>query len=303
MSQSLKCFIVVLAYSMLSYNVWQLAFILTSGLDGRRQVLISNLLIGITFHFVEERLEFLKKISAYFSQLSRNTRVLIFTNTASLDNHKKIVSAVQADIEIFVPKLIGHPYLLTWAHFDMFRKLFQTQQDLTHFMYLEDDILIKPENIEYWLEGRANLKQIGLIPSFLRCELAAQEILMRSTDVTSRVKLSELTKVNIKNESYCYINLPQPYQGMYILDRELAEEHLFGPSSSPEFGPWGIREKAAQGLTFANVPSGCTSRNFVGFNLDVNHIDSRSLIHHTPNNYANDPQTKFGKIPIKELIV
>ena len=242
-------------------------------------------------------------MSAYFSQLSRNTRVFVITNTESLDNHKKIVAAVEADIKIYVPKLIGHPYLLTWAHFDVFRKLFQTEQNLTHFMYLEDDILITPENIEYWLEGRANLRNIGLIPSFLRYELAAQETLMRSTDVTSHVKLNEIPRVNFHNKNYCYINLPQPYQGMYLFDRELAEEHLFGPSSNPDFGIWGIREKAAQGLTFANVPSGCTSRNFVGFKLDRNQIDSRALIHHTPNNYANNPQTKFGKIPINELIV
>ncbi len=265
--------------------------------------MISNLLIGVTFHFVEERLEFLNKISEFFLQLSRNTRVFIVTNTESLDNHKKIVSAVKADIEIYVPKFIGHPYLLTWAHLDVFRNFFQTEQHITHFMYLEDDILITPNNIKYWVEGRDNLRNIGLIPSFLRYELAAQETLMRSTDVKFHVELLKIPRVNLHNKSYCYINLPNPYQGMYILDRELAKEHLFGPSSSPDFGIWNIREKAAQGLTFANVPSGCTSRNFVGFDLDVNQIDPNALIHHTPNNYANNPQTAFGKIPIKDLVI
>lgn len=265
--------------------------------------MISNLLIGITFHFVEERLEFLNKISAYFSQLSHQLKVFVVTNTESLDNHKKILAAVGTNIEIYVPKLIGHPYLLTWAHFDVFRKFFQTEQDITHFMYLEDDILITPDNIKYWLEGRETLRHIGLIPSFLRYEIDSQETIMRSTDVTSRVELCKTPRVTLYNKNYGYINLPQSYQGMYILDRELAQEHLFGPSSSPDFGKWLIRERAAQGLTFANIPLGYTSRYVVGFNLDVNQIDPNALIHHTPNNYANNPQTVHGKIPIKELII
>jgi hypothetical protein len=52
---------------------------------------------------------------------------------------------------------------------------------------------------------------------------------------------------------------------MYLLDRELAKEHFYGASSNPDSGVWGIREKAAQGLTFTKVPKGFYSRNFLGF--------------------------------------
>lgn len=265
--------------------------------------MISNLLIGITFHFVEERLDFLNKISVNFSHLAFKTKVFVVTNTNSIEDHRKIQAAVQTDVEIYVPHLLGHPYLLTWAHFDVFRNIFQTNQNISHFMYLEDDILITKNNINYWLEGRENLRGFGLLPSFLRYELIDQETLMRSTDVKTHIELKKVPQVNFGKKNYCYINLPKPYQGMYILDRDLAKEHLFGPSSSPDFGIWGIREKAAQGLTFANVPSGFTSRNLVGFNSDLNQIDPDALIHHTPNNYANNPKSSFGKIPINELIV
>jgi hypothetical protein len=212
------------------------------------------------------------------------------------------LEAIGDNAEIYVPKFIGHPFLLTWGHLDVFRKFFEADEGITHFMYLEDDIEIKPNNIAYWLQGREDLLKVGLIPSFLRYELADQKEGILSTDVTSPVELSAIPTFIANESGNFYINLPEPYQGMYLLDRELAKEHLFGPSSSPDFGPWGIREKAAQGLTFSKIPSGCFSRNFIGYIQSQGCIDPNALIHHTPNNYANNPLSKFGKIHIKNLI-
>jgi hypothetical protein len=89
---------------------------------------------------------------------------------------------------------------------------------------------------------------------------------------------------------------------MYLLDRELMIEHLNGPSSIPQGTPWGIREKAAAGLTFVNVPKGCISRNFIGYNFQNKCIDPNSLIHHLPNNYANELNSQFATIKVNELI-
>lgn len=86
------------------------------------------------------------------------------------------------------------------------------------------------------------------------------------------------------------------------MDRVLIEEHSFGLSSNPDFGIWNIREKAAQGLTFANVPEGYFSRNLVGYDNSIKQIDSNALIHHTPNNYASNPDTKLGDLAVSELI-
>jgi hypothetical protein len=263
---------------------------------------IKKLLIGITFHFAQERVDFLKRIAAHFPLLAENTQVFVVTNTESLTEKNIILDAIGGNPNIYVPQYIGHPYLLTWGHLDVFRQFFKEEEDITHFMYLEDDIEVKPNNISYWLQGREDLLKVGLIPSFLRYEIADQKEEKLSTDVTSPVELSKVPAFIANESGNTYINLPQPYQGMYLLDRELAREHLFGPSSSPDFGEWGIREKAAQGLTFAKIPSGCFSRNFIGFIQNQGCIDPNALIHHTPNNYANNPLSKFGKIPIKNLI-
>lgn len=85
------------------------------------------------------------------------------------------------------------------------------------------------------------------------------------------------------------------------MDRELMGEFIGSQCWSPDFGRWYIREKAAQGLTFCNVPPKCRSRNFVG--LDCNgKIEESVLIHHLPDNYAFDPNSPLGKVPIRGLI-
>ena len=166
--------------------------------------MIQKLLIGITVHFIKERIEFLRRIAIHFQRLSLNTQVFVVTNTNSVDEQNLIKAAIQSHAEIYVPTHIGHPYLLTWGHFDIFRKHFQADTNISHFMYLEDDIEVKPNNIEYWLRGRESLRQAGLIPSFLRYEFASQEREMLSTDIKSSIELKKLPVFPNTDNNYYY---------------------------------------------------------------------------------------------------
>ena len=87
---------------------------------------------------------------------------------------------------------------------------------------------------------------------------------------------------------------------MYLLDKQLALEFLFSDASSPDTGIWGIREKAAQGLTYWNVPASAHSRIIVGLSQEMQ-IHPHSQIHHLPNNYADNPNSPFGKIPVDSI--
>jgi hypothetical protein len=267
---------------------------------------INKLAIGITFHFDETRFEYLSIMASKFHMLAIIVDVYILTNTHDRLQKNKIRDLVcqgkTINVEIHSPTYLGHPYLLSWCHMAVFKKIFLEDPSITHFMYLEDDICITPTNIEYWLQGRNELKGSGLIPSFLRYEHKKELPELYSTDSTKPSLFKDLPKINI-NIDYCHINLPNPYQGMYLLDRELMFEHINGASACPEYSPWGIREKAAAGLTFANIPTGFTSRNALGYDLNTKTIDPKSLIHHTPNNYADNPNTPFGKIRLKDLII
>jgi hypothetical protein len=267
---------------------------------------IKKLVIAVTFHYKEERIKYLEKIASQFHLLSDELSVHIFTNQS--DEYKKLMlighvkQSRNFEVEIHTPTYLGHAKLLTWSHLYFFRKLFNSDLSISHFMYLEDDIFITLQNIEYWLKARQALATQMLIPSFLRYELKKDSEDLYATDCTKKVNFFKLPKIK-SSVNYYYLNLPEPYQGMYLLDRELMSEHLNGASSIPEYTPWGISEKAAAGLTFMKVPQACYSRNFIGYDLGNKRIDQNSLIHHLPNNYANNSASPHGKIKVNELVI
>jgi len=113
-----------------------------------------ELLIAITFHFVPSRLPYLKRVSNHFQYLSKNTKVFICTNSNDPGDHDLIRKQVALPTEIFVPTYLGHPYLLTWSHLDIFRRKFLSNSTISHFMYLEDDIEVRVPNIQYWIEAK-----------------------------------------------------------------------------------------------------------------------------------------------------
>lgn len=266
----------------------------------------AKIVIAVCCHFNEARLSYLDQISSHFASLGSEVLVVIVTNTSNSEEIKKIEYVIAGkgfSFRFFTPNTLGHPLLLTWAHFPVFKELLQ-DESFTHFMYLEDDTLITHENMSYWIEGRELLKPYGLIPSFLRVEKKVNDDRWYSSDCPHPFYIYALPKIEVK-KNFGFVNFPELYQGMYLLDRELMIEHLSGPTYSPNSGVWGIQEKAAQGLTFSNVPKGYTTRNLIPYQLDSMKIDERCLIHHVPNNYAQPGPN--GKIvitaPVNNLLV
>lgn len=265
------------------------------------QILPAKLAIAVCCHFNEARLSYLDRVSDDFASLGARVLVTIVTNTKNPDELAKLESVISGkgfDFQFFIPDTLGHPLLLTWAHFSVFKDLLK-DESFTHFMYLEDDTLITRENMSYWIEGRELLRPYGLIPSFLRVEKKANDDRWYSSDCPHPFYIYALPRIEVKN-NFGFVNFPELYQGMYLLDRELMIEHLSGSTYSPNSGVWGIQEKAAQGLTFANVPKGYTTRNLIPYKIDSLQIDGRCLIHHVPNNYAQPGPN--GKVVITALV-
>ncbi|QWD78218.1 hypothetical protein [Polynucleobacter sp. MWH-Svant-W18] len=251
------------------------------------QSLPKKLAIAVCCHFNESRLIYLDRVTKEFASLGSEVLVTIVTNTSDAKELGKLNSVISGkgfEYQIFTPDTLGHPLLLTWAHFAVFKELLK-DESFTHFMYLEDDTLITKENILYWLESRELLRPYSLIPSFLRVEKKANDHQWYSSDCPKPFFIYALPRIKVQ-ENLGFINFPELYQGMYLLDRMLMQEHFQGPSYNPNFGVWGIQEKAAQGVTFLNVPKGYTTRNLIPYALNDLKIDTRCLIHHLPNNYA-----------------
>lgn len=264
---------------------------------------VEKIVIAITFFFKKERLPFLQSIAEAHKDLAPEIKTYVITNTTDTEELDLIRQAVnQINLEIRVPKLLGHPYLLTWCHREIFHECIESGNNASHFMYTEDDILVTRQNIEYYLTGMERLQPVNGIPGFLRFEV--NDLNEKCcTDITARLCLNELPRLSY-DDHYSFIGMPEPYQGMYILDRSLIKELLYTDAGSPDFPhfrAFGIREKAAQGLTYHQVPLGAYSRYFLGFNNKK--VDPKSLIHHLPNNYANDEDTPLGKIPINKLFL
>jgi hypothetical protein len=146
---------------------------------------------------------------------------------------------------------------------------------------------------------RGVLQKYGLIPSFFRVEINDYKSWV-STDCVSPILFSEQPKLLLE-EGTLFMNMPNPYQGLYFLDVPLMEEFINSPAMSPDFGIWKIREKAAQGLTFLNIPEGYHSRNVVPIDLHQKSVSQQAWIHHLPNNYANNKNTPYGKILMEEI--
>lgn len=244
------------------------------------------------------RLQYLRQICEAHQQLDIEYTTFIITNIKDDDEINLIrENARNKDLYIATPSYLGHPYLLTWSHRDIFREQISSGSGHSHFLYTEDDLLLTRQNLDYWLKAREVTRTTHFIPAFFRYEINNRGETV-STDVT---ETQALTSHLLKVKETTFVNLRQPYQGMYLMDKELAIEFLFSDASSPDTGIWGIREKAAQGLTYWNVPSGAYSRMVVRLDQRMR-IHSDARIHHLPNSYANNPGTPYAKLLVDEIL-
>lgn len=267
--------------------------------------LLPHLAACVTFFFNRERLVYLTTVVSNYLGLATKTDIYIITNVGNADTREEISAALpampdSATLHFVTPTQIGHPYLLTWTHREIFLEI-ERAKLASHFLYSEDDLAITYDNVAYWLRVRERLRPYGFIPSFFRVEQHPVDGHWYSTDCKSTIKLFRQARLDLEGSTYiCPSN---PYQGTYLMDRELMEEFSTSPAFSPDFGYLAIREKAAQGLTFANVPPGFSSRNLLLVDLDKQRVPEETWVHHLPNNYVSDPSSPFGKVPMSEVLV
>lgn len=271
----------------------------------------SNTLVAITFHYDEKRFCYLEKVLTSLATFPK-ADVVIITNT----NTKEKIEHIQRSFNNAIPEGIGkgkrtisvfsslaHPHDLTWCHKELIRETFlATVNGYTHFIYLEDDIELSFNHFCYFVHFRKALKPKGVLPSFIRFEVNKNSEFV-STDYSSRVNLDHRMQISIKN--LVFVEPKNPYTACFILDQELAKEYVSSPSfeqkSSSFLCNWGIRERAAMGLCFVNIPKQFKSRYVVPVDFKTLKAPKYAWIHHLPNNYANDPKSEYGKIKMDKL--
>ncbi len=272
-----------------------------------------NLVASITFLFDENKIHNLKQVCKNLFEISNKIEIYIFLNNITNDQKDKLSKDLGINIKLIIVENIVNNRLLPWYHLNLMRKLYNNKE-ITHFLYLEDDILIDKNNLNYWINSRKVLKRFNLIPGFIRTEVNQNDNALYAIDFVKKDKLKYLPKIKI-NQNYFFLNHKYPYQGMYLYDRELMKEHLFGPSSNPDCGHGAfdtnyidprminldLMAKANIGLTFIDIPNGFHNRMVTLYDKKDKIFHKCSQIKHLSNKYSNT-KSWFGNIKITDVL-
>lgn len=274
----------------------------------------TRLLATVTFHYAAHRIEFLADVLRNFAAFPVARRVIvIFTNTSKPDEQAQVRAVFRQlglkegrDVRLEVKSDLLDPFHLAWAHKPIIRKFLARKSDFTHFVYVEDDERFSFENFSYFLDAREILRPFGLLPGFLRVEWNKTLHRYAHTDSTAPTDLSKNPFVPFRNWRFTAVDFP--HDGCYVLDRELAREYAgslsFDLNKSVERSTWGICERASMGLTFEAVPAPFKHRMVIPVSRrSPGVIPQCAWIFHLPNNYADNPRSPFGKIPMDKLLV
>ena len=267
----------------------------------------------IAFFYNEIKLPILFKVCESLNKISDKNEIYILTNSISLSQKEKIRNGLIKKIKIIVIDEIVHDRLLPWYHINLMKKLYN-EGEITHFLYLEDDILFNKSNFYYWINSRKILSKFNLIPGFTRVELNYDNKQLYAIDFTKENQIKKLPMIKV-NKNYLFVNHKFPYQGMYIYDRQLMKEHLEGPSSNPDCGHGAfdtnyinpnminldLMAKANIGLTYINTPIGFFNRMVTLYDIEKKQINENCQIKHLSNKYTN-LESSYGRIKLKDAI-
>jgi len=259
----------------------------------------------IAFHYVENRLQYLEQtLSSLIDINTDHTKIVIQTNDVTDKQFKKMkmLSSHQpknVEIEIEPVRDLKDPFMLTWAH--KCRMLDFKESTYTHFAYLEDDMVLTQDLVDYWVNTRAVFKKrnLNFIPGFFRVEY--KDGRAYSVDIKQSYHLNNVKKIVLDR---AYVSIPEQYQGCFLMDRELVEEHINSKSFSSKTcirilnAENDTRERANFGNAFENVPEGFQHRMLIPLDIFV-----ECWIHHCADTYVNMPNTLHGKIPAERIFI
>ena len=283
-----------------------------SAVDGSRPASdpgASRILVAITAHYLPSRVIYLSQVLRSFAAYPvADLHVCIFT-TGNTDEQAILARLARETLqevtfEVVAPEALQSTLDLPWSSKELITSRFMKDGYYSHFIYVEDDLPISYENFCYFLDGRERLRDIGLLPSFLRVEYNDSLLGFVSLDNSHVISVSDSPHVIF--DDFIFTNVPNPYCACFILDQELAVEYAgsasFDQVRSASVYAWGVLERAAMGLCFENIPAGFRSRWVIPVSRRSGLPASRAWIPHLPNNYTNQEDLKWAKTRMDSLI-
>ncbi len=193
------------------------------------------------------------------------------------------------------------PWLLAWEHKKSMQYAVAKSSSSSVFLCLENDSLFTESNLRYFLEYKDDLARLGLLPSFLQTEFSnsLDQFVAVGVFENEELSLQDLSQVKLKNQ--VFVQLPNPYSGLIILDQVQAKRYVesaaFTESESRSLTWWDIGARAAMGPQFVDVPEGFTSRNVVPVTKNGKGVLECAWVPHQPNIYVRKRNFTRGLTP------
>ena len=271
-----------------------------------------KLAIVICFYFNDKKINILRTTVREIISYNFKIDLTVITNNLSNKQRKileKLAKPKFKDLNIHEIKDIPDTNMLPWYSINIMKKKYQNKS-ISHFMFIEDDILVTSKNICYWIYFRKILKNLGLVPGFLRYENYKKNFY--AVDYEKKILFKKCPKILSNNTDFGFINPKFPYAAMYFMDRELMKEYLNSDAIKIDFSFTNnflksrapIKELLNISYAFLNIPEGFFNKLMIPFNK-FKSIPNYCLIEHTDIKYANSKKLKnmgFGKIKVKNLI-
>jgi hypothetical protein len=281
------------------------------GSQAWEQARAARILCAVTFHFDASRLGFLAETLCALAEYPVPVlHVVIVTNAVRPDDLGLLdrlcdesVSDGKFSIRSFGD--LSNPRDLAWRHKPIIESEFieENHGRYTHFIYLEGDIRLSYVNFAYFIEFRELLRNHGLIPAFVRVEYSKTSVGFAASDVFFPVYVP--LQPNLVLDEFVMVNLPNPYNPVFILDTELASEYVqsrsFDEKGSHSVCNWGLLERSAMGLCLERVPAPFQSRYVAPVSRRSGRAPAFAWLRHLPDNYANNPRSPLGKVRVDRL--
>ena len=238
-----------------------------------------KLWVNVCFYYVEERVEKFKEVIKTLSKIP-DIKIIINSNVNFDDS-----------LPIKVSEL-SDPYHYTWEHKKYMPEFLNS--DYTHFAYIEGNLQVTKKHFDYWVSTKELFKRNNLnhIPATHRVQ-KDKDGNVYSLDCTKQIE----NEILVELEGQKFISISEPYQGMFIMDKELVKEHIDSDYYKlGQKGYWGIRESANLGNLFINVPTGFSHRSL----LPLNNF-SDTWVTHFGTDYHGDTSSPHAKIKIENL--
>jgi hypothetical protein len=251
----------------------------------------------ISFFFIEDRLKYVNRIIAETNNYKYTTDIFIHTN--QVFEYKLLQEYKNGSLNVIVHDLTDiHPFKLTWKPRDLLK---HQKDDYDIFIYVEDDILIPKEAIEYWLKYNEQVIAVNRNLGFLRIEI----------DDKNDEYISDLWKhqflrniVDINGDRYC-VNDFNPYCAFWIYNKtefnRFVDSHHYDVNNVFNNTYYEMRESSAIGLH--GIGMNWYIHTVIPMDND-NKLNPACRVYHMPNNYVNESGDRgWATIKFSDVVV